>query len=346
MRRLKGKELLALLIFFSALMVGACFLIWKEKKESENLPSDLSENKSITFSVGKKETVDVMMVGDIMLDRGVEYMINKETKGDFRFPFLKIAEELNSADLLIGNLEGPISDKGKKVGSIYSFRMNPEAIKGLNYAGFDVLLLANNHAFDYGRAALEDTLKRLKEAGISYSGAGFDKNEAFSPLIKEVRGIKIAFLNYTNLGSNYWAAGEKSSGIAWISEDNIEEIKKYIEKAKEQSDFLIVFLHAGDEYKADPSSFQTVFARAAIDAGADLVVEHHPHVVQKSEEYENKKIFYSLGNFIFDQDFSKETMTGQILKLSLYNSSSTIRIKEILPLTVKLNEFFQPEIVK
>ncbi|TFG35311.1 MAG: CapA family protein, partial [Parcubacteria group bacterium] len=98
--------------------------------------------------------------------------------------------------------------------------------------------------------------------------------------------------------------------------------------------------------KKEPSTFQIAFAKAAIDAGADLVVEHHPHVVQKSEEYKNKYIFYSLGNFIFDQNFSKETMSGQILKISLYNSSSTIKIKEITPMEARLNEFFQPEIVK
>lgn len=344
MERLARKTLLLIFVLMSALSAGACLLIWQEKKEIKN--SDLSENKSIDFQSSKKETVDIIMVGDIMLNRGVEYMVNREGKGDFSFPFLKIADDLNSADILIGNLEGPVSDKGTNVGSIYSFRMNPEAISGLGYAGFNVLLLANNHAFDYGREALEDTMKRLKEAGMSYSGAGFDKNEAFSPLIKEVNGMKIAFLDYTNLGSNYWVAEEKSSGIAWLSESNIEEIKKDIEKAKEQADFLIVFLHAGDEYEKEPSTFQIAFARAAIDAGADLVVEHHPHVVQKSEEYKNKNIFYSLGNFIFDQNFSKETMSGQILKISLYNSSSTIKIKEITSLETKINEFFQPEIVK
>ncbi|MCX6760953.1 MAG: CapA family protein [Candidatus Nealsonbacteria bacterium] len=346
MERLNKRTLSALLIFFlSALMAGACFLIWQEKKEADNAPPNISENTSINFQNSRKETVDIIMVGDIMLNRGVEYMINKEGKGNFKFPFLRIADDMKAADLLIGNLEGPVSDKGEKVGSIYSFRMNPESINGLGYAGFNVLLLANNHAFDYGREALEDTLKRLKKAGMSYSGAGFDKNEAFSPLIKEIKGIKIGFLDYTNLGSNYWTAGEESSGIAWISENDIEEIKKDIEKAKQQADFLIVFLHAGDEYQAEPSSFQISFAKVAIDSGADLVVEHHPHVVQGSEEYKNKNIFYSLGNFIFDQGFSEETMSGQILKISLYNSSSTIRIKEITALNTKMNEFFQPEIV-
>jgi poly-gamma-glutamate capsule biosynthesis protein CapA/YwtB (metallophosphatase superfamily) len=347
MERLNKKILLSsLILFLAALAVVACFFIRQEKRETAVSLPDSSEIKSINFQSDKKETVDIMMVGDIMLDRGVEYMINKEGKGDFRFPFLKIAGDLNSADLLIGNLEGPVSDKGEKVGSIYSFRMNPEAINGLGYAGFNVLLLANNHAFDYGRQALEDTLKRLKEAGISYAGAGFDKNEAFSPLIKEVRGMKIAFLSYTNLGSNYWAAGEKSSGIAWISENNIEEVKKNIERAKQQTDFLIVFLHGGDEYQAEPNPFQVSFARAAIDSGADLVIEHHPHVVQKNEEYKEKKIFYSLGNFVFDQGFSDKTMNGQILKISLYNSSSTVRIKEITPMEIKINEFFQPEVVR
>lgn len=89
-----------------------------------------------------------MFLGDIMLDRGVEYMVRKEGKADFRWPFLKIADYLKEADILFGNLESPISDNGHKVGSIYSFRADPEAMDGLIYAGFDVVSLANNHIFD------------------------------------------------------------------------------------------------------------------------------------------------------------------------------------------------------
>jgi len=208
-----------------------------------------------------------------------------EGNGDYRFPFLKIADELQKADILFGNLEGPISDKGTKVGSIYSFRNDPKSIEGLTFAGFDVISLANNHVFDYGREALEDTFLRLKTAGIDYVGAGFNEKEAYSPIIKELNDTKIAFLAYTNLGPETWKAGEENSGIAWISENNLETIKRDIEKVKKESDILIVSLHSGEEYQKTPTQFQIEFSRAFIDAGADLVIGHHPHVVQKHGKY-------------------------------------------------------------
>lgn len=286
------------------------------------------------------------MTGDIMLDRGVKLKIKTEGKGDYKFPFLKIADYLKDADLLVGNLEGPISDKGTNVGSIYSFRMIPTTTQGLTYAGFDILSLANNHSFDYGRLALEDTLKRLKEAGINYIGAGFNDKEAFSPVIKEVKGIKIAFLSYTDLGTKFWRADASSSGIAWISQNDFEKVKKEIEEAKKNVDYLIVILHSGNEYETTTANkFQRDFAKMAIDSGADLFIGHHPHVVQPSEQYNNKWIFYSLGNFVFDQSFSTSTMEGEIVKVVFEKTDdSTSSIKEVLPIKIKINDSFQPEI--
>ena len=303
--------------------------------------------KSISYSSEiispEKKTISVVLVGDIMLNRGVEYMMKTEGNGDFRFPFSKIAKDLKKADILFGNLEGPISDKGIKVGSIYSFRAEPEAIEGLTFAGFNLISLANNHAFDYGREALEDCLAKLSKAGIDYVGAGFNEGEAYggrTPVIKEIEGTKIGFLAYTNLGPESWKASEKNSGIAWISEKDFEKIKKDIENAKSQADILIVSLHAGEEYAAEPTQFQIEFSKVAIDAGADLVIGHHPHVVQKSEKYKDKWIFYSLGNFVFDQSFSQETMRGKILEILIKDG----KINELIPKKIKLNNYFQPEI--
>ena len=251
-------------------------LVWFEKELENEAFFDSLRRQIISFSILEKinRKITILAVGDIMLDRGVEFKIENEGKGDYSFPFLKIAEELRRADFVFGNLEGPISDKGQKVGSIYSFRADPKAVEGLKYAGFDILSVANNHIFDYGREAMEDTFKRLKEAGIEYVGGGFDEKEAYSPLIKEINGTKIGFLAYTNLGPEAWEATEGKSGIAWIDEKNLEKIKKGIEAAKQKSDVLIVSLHSGEEYAANPTSFQTSFAYSAVDAGADLVVGH------------------------------------------------------------------------
>ena len=189
------KLFLAVLLFLFGIIVfiGSSFLIRPKIIEITPSPVQVSESSPSQTQLPENETITIILVGDIMLDRGVEYMVHKEGGGDFRFPFLKIAEELQKADIIFGNLEGPISDKGTKVGSIYSFRAEPEVIEGLTFAGFDILSVANNHAFDYGREALEDTLKRLNEAGINYIGAGMNEKEAFSPIIKETNGTKIAF---------------------------------------------------------------------------------------------------------------------------------------------------------
>jgi len=335
-------RLILIIIFGLILFVGSSFLIKPKVIEIVPLATQNSENFTSQAQLTENETITIILVGDIMLDRGVEYMIKTEGKGDFRFPFLKIADELQKADILFGNLEGPISDKGTKVGSIYSFRNDPKSIEGLTFAGFDVISLANNHVFDYGREALEDTLLRLKTAGIDYLGAGFNEKEAYSPIIKELNDTKIAFLAYTNLGPETWKAGEENSGIAWISENNLETIKRDIEKVKKESDILIVSLHSGEEYQKTPTQFQIEFSRAFIDAGADLVIGHHPHIIQPNEKYKDGWIFYSLGNFVFDQSFSEETMRGQILKVLIENG----KIKEVVPINIKINDFFQPEIIQ
>lgn len=277
-------------------------------------------------------TVKIILVGDMMFDRGVIYMMEKYGNNDFRFPFLKITEELNRADIVFGNLEGPISDKGAKVGSIYSFQNDLRAIDALGFAGFNVISLANNHAFDYGREALEDCMNRLSAAGIAYAGAGFSEAEAFSPAIREVAGIKIGFLAYTDLGPEAWRAKGEGSGIAWIDRVSFEATERQIQKAKQASDVLIVSLHAGEEYQEIPTQFQFDFNEMAMKAGADIVVHHHPHITQQG--------FYSLGNFIFDQGFSEETTKSKIIEITIQDK----KIKEILSKDIGLNDFFQPEI--
>jgi len=287
--------------------------------------------------------VTLFFVGDIMLDRGVELEIKKNGNSDFKFPFLKISKDLKEADILFGNLEGPISDKGQKVGSIYSFRMNPKSIEGLLFAGFDILSVANNHMFDYSRVAMEDTFSRLEKAGIDYVGGGFNETEAYAPKIMEVNGstgspqVKIAFLAFANLGSPYWEAQGERSGMALLDKDKLE---KSIKNAKNQADLIVVSMHFGDEYKASPTPEQKELARLAVDSGANLVIGHHPHVIQPVEKYQEGYIAYSLGNFIFDQNFSKETMEGLILKVFVENG----KIKEVVPVEFEINQNFQPEI--
>lgn len=274
----------------------------------------------------------IMAVGDIMLNRGVEHMIEKHGE-DFKFPFLLISTHFRKADILFGNLESVVSDKGTKVGSIYSFRAKPEAIKGLAF--FDVLSVANNHVFDYGREALEDSLKRLKEADIDYTGGGLNEKESRSGVIKEVEGTKIAFLGYTGSGLKNWQAEGSSSGINWLDKNMMGDIKKT------EADIVIVSMHFGEEYQLKQNEEQEYWAKKAIDSGADIVLGHHPHVVQPLEEYNGGWIAYSLGNFVFDQYFSEETMKGMLLEIVIKNKE----IKEIREKKISISEHYQPFLI-
>ena len=343
---IKQNLLIFILIVLLAAIFSSGFIIFEFQKFEKEI-SEISQTQVLISFNKPSPEITLIFIGDIMLDRGVEWAINKYGKKDWKFPFLKIADNLKEADILFGNLEGPISNKGIKVGSIYSFRTDPKVIEGLNYAGFDILSVANNHIFDYSWVAMEDSFKRLKEAGIDYVGGGFNENEAYSPVIKEIRdpssirgskSVKIAFLAYNNLGSKYWEATVERSGISWLTEERlVEDIKK----AKSKADIVIISMHFGEEYQTKANFFQKLLARAAIDAGADLIIGHHSHVVQEIEEYKGKYIAYSLGNFVFDQGFSKETMQGLLLKVIIKNG----KITEIIPINIKINKFFQPEIV-
>lgn len=297
-------------------------------------PSSLAEGSE---GGNLQKPITLMFVGDIMLSRSVGDKMKKEN--EWRWPFLKIAETTSQADVIFGNLEGPISDKGTNVGSIYSFRADPRVIEGLSFSGFDVLSVSNNHMLDWGREALEDTFKRLKSAGIGYSGGGMNEKEAHSALIKEVQlgdssKFKIAFLAYCSEGSQYWAATAERSGMAWLNE---QELKEDVMAAKKQADLVVVSMHSGEEYKTWPNSNQKFFSRLAIDSGADLVVGHHPHVLQPIEQYQNGYIAYSLGNFVFDQTFSPQTKESAILKAVVENG----KIQSVTQLKAEISNDFQ-----
>lgn len=307
-------------------------LIETPSQDTQGFPAS-SAGRLAALHIPKQQTpqeLTLLFVGDIMLDRGVEWKIKQDSPvgggGDWRWPFLKIADTLQSADLVFGNLESQISDKGTNVGSIYSFRADPASIEGLTYAGFDVLSVANNHSFDYTKKAFEDSFERLYQAGIV--------PVSDTLVIKEVEGVRIGFLAYSNF-----------SGPAKIDWDNLDEIIQNIGDAKSQVDILIVSLHAGEEYAKEPNEFQKTFAQSAIDAGTDLIIGHHPHVVQSlvphARDDELGWIAYSLGNFVFDQDFSEETMQGAILKVVLEDKI----IKEVALLPTKINSSFQVELV-
>ncbi|MBE0447725.1 MAG: CapA family protein [Actinobacteria bacterium] len=287
----------------------------------------------------RQDEVSLIVVGDIMPSRGVANRIRAHN--DFNYPFLATRDYLKTADIIFGNLESPITPGRKIQSKEMVFRTDPGFEGALKEAGFSVLSLANNHTPNFGSKGLRDTFQYLNQAGIRYIGAGKDDLEANSAVHIEVRGIRFAFLAYNDTDVVPQSYGAKGSypGTAFMG---IERMTKAVKDAKRKADFVIVSMHAGEEYVVEPNQSQIDFAHAAIDAGAELVVGHHPHVVQRVENYREKYIFYSLGNFIFDQMWSKETREGIIAK-AFFNRDGITKI-ELQPTLIE--DYAQPRILE
>jgi len=288
--------------------------------------------------------VTLTFLGDIMLDRGVRNSVIKNFNNDYSALFENL-ETLKKSDIAFANLEGVASDQGVDQGNLYSFRMDPGVIPALAGAGIDILSVANNHVGDWGDDAYADTLARLKENEILYTGGGMGEGEAEAPMIIEKYGMKIGYLGFSDVGPEWMKASADQPGLLLASNPRFDEI---IRKASAQVDYLIVSFHFGEEYQAEHNTRQEYLSHRAIDNGAKIVVGHHPHVMEDVEVYSPKDctqgscvgyIAYSLGNFIFDQAFSTETMQGMLLKIKLGRDGSMTAQKNI----VKLNNAFQPE---
>ncbi len=254
-----------------------------------------------------------LAVGDIMLSRNVAGTSLKA--GDPLLAYKSAAGLLGSTDFNFANLESPLSgsDRFNPTGSLV-FNAVPKLAAGLNQYNFKIVNLANNHALDQGEAGLKYTLDFLDKAGVKHEGTGANLDAAWTPAIVEDQGIKIAFIGASYSSVN--DGGQASNNFVARIEDLVR-LKKAVAAARGMSDFVVVSMHAGTEYTRTPNSGQTAFAHAAIDAGADIVIGAHPHWVQTIEQYNGKYIFYSLGNFIFDQMFSQDTREGLALKVTV-----------------------------
>lgn len=341
-RKITWPIIISVLILAIALWGGSYYLYSSKNVETENnQPQDKKE--FLDFVSQKKklpqisEKVSLIAVGDISYSRGVERIVKKEN--DINYPFLKIYDYLKSADLVFGNLETPITPGPEIPDFEMIFRSNPGTEQALKQAGFSILSLANNHTLNFGEKGLKDTLNYLENVGIKYVGAGQNEQEAYQPVYIEKKGIKFAFLAYTDtdIVPAFYEASSNNAGTAFM---RIEKMKKAVKEAKKKADFVIISMHAGIEYVNEPNKSQINFAHAAIDAGADLVIGHHPHVVQTLEKYKGKYIFYSLGNFVFDQPQMQETKEG--LAIKIYFDKNGIDKISFLP--VVMENLAQPRI--
>ena len=313
--KMRGKSQLFLSILFLVTVATLTFnyLSFLKKEIFETQDDEFNDLLIERNNLSQKsQEVSLIIVGDISFSRGVEEIIKRME--DINYPFLKVKDYIKNSDLAFGNLETPIIE-GEQIPNFQMiFRSNPGVENSLKEAGFSIVSLANNHTLDFGEKGLRDTIKYLREVDISYVGAGENEEEANRPVYVKKNGIRFAFLAYNDedvVPATREAVKERV-GTAFM---RIDKMTSAVKKAKEEADFVIVSMHSGIEYSDSPNKSQIDFSHSAIDAGADLVIGHHPHVVQPMEKYKNGYIFYSLGNFVFDQMWSEETREGVMAKI-------------------------------
>ncbi|HWZ34298.1 MAG TPA: CapA family protein [Bryobacteraceae bacterium] len=272
-----------------------------------------------------KET-RIVFGGDVMLSRFVGRLARE--RRDPALPMRDLAPYFAAADIAFVNLESPFSDRGRPVEKGMVFKAEPEMIGGLELAGIDVVSTANNHARDGGEYGIEFTLDWLEKHGIAAAGSGRSEEAAHSGVVLERNGLRFGFLAYTFDQSN----GNYTDFDERIAVLDVARMRRDVAAMRTRADVVIVSMHAGIEYAARPNQQQVAFAHAAIDAGARVVVGHHPHVVQPWERYGSGVIYYSLGNLVFDQFQRAETQRGALGQVDF--SGAAVARAALLPVTI------------
>jgi poly-gamma-glutamate synthesis protein (capsule biosynthesis protein) len=257
-----------------------------------------------------------MLTGDVMLGRTV--MTKSLDSGNPSYPFEKVSDELSKADIVFVNLENPIVSNCPRSFEGLIFCADPDMTEGLVTAGINIVNLANNHSRNYGENGLSETIEFLDKKEITATGLG-------ELVIKELKGVKYGFL-----------------GFDFISKTPKESDYELITESVGETDVLIVSVHWGAEYRREPAEIQRQWARKLVESGADVIVGHGSHWVQEVEYINEKPVYYSLGNFVFDQMWSEETRKGLIIKLTFRNGKL---IKEE-KLSTYMTSWAQPEFIQ
>ncbi len=243
----------------------------------------------------------LIFVGDVLLARNVEYLMQIKSH---EYPFTNLPDLFGSYNsAVIGNFESAILEKHIKTPSyITTFSVDKKFLPALKKSGFTHMSLANNHSFDYGSSTFNHTRQSLYQAGIEHFGHPY-QIDAVATLIIKTGSTRVGVVALNQIFYN----------------SNLDEVATVLATLASSTDYQIIYVHWGEEYMLKHNTKQEILARKLIDFGADAILGHHPHVVQDIDMYKNKPIFYSLGNFIFDQYFSVDVKQGLLLKLSFIN---------------------------
>lgn len=286
----------------------------------------------------KEDCATITGVGDVTLGYNFDVMFNSlsRSKGEeeaFQAPFNKVKHIFQESDISIANLEGTFTKYNNPRPKQFNFKGDPKYSRCLADGNIDIVNLANNHFMDFYSKGSENTIDALESAGIEYCGGG--RNSEDSKLLKiiERKGIKFGFVGYAQVGHSPCAT-QNDAGTNPYNQDVTEEIKKY----KENCDVLVVSIHEGVERASYPTQFQKTEARKVIDAGADIIFGHHPHVIQGVEKYNQGVIFYSLGNFVFGGNSYPSDRDSFIAQVEC--SKSGVESYNVIPVITHPEPFF------
>lgn len=244
----------------------------------------------------------ISMVGDMLFGRYVDEVV--VPNHGYQSLFQYVRPYLKQSDYITGNLDQPITEGENypKADKLMHISTSPEVAKVLKEEGFTTVNLANNHMKDFGKQGILDTLRAFQNENVGTVGAGYNLEDASAVSYQTIRGIKIATLGFSDILPKDFRALSNRSGVA-PADPNLFFYD--VAKAKKNADLVIVHMHWGKEYDSTYHPRQQDLGRSLIDAGADIVIGHHPHVLEPVEVYKHGVIFYSLGNFISDQGWSR-----------------------------------------
>lgn len=324
-------------------LLAACSTIGPVSRETTPaaLPAGVSppESQSATERSGTGVPIKVIAVGDIMLDGTARPVLGEN---GYDYPFAQVKRYFAGAQVVFGNLEGPLTERGApEQDKTYVFRSPPQKVsQALKDAGFNVVSLANNHTLDYGAEGLMQTMEALDAAGIAHAGAGATLSQARQPVIVQAGGKRIAILAYSlTLPESFYAQANKA-GTAFGHE---AVVRHDIAAARRQADIVLVSFHWGQEGKTALRDYQVQLGHAAIDAGAAAVIGHHPHILQAVEHYKDGVILYSLGNFTFGS-YSKDAKVSAVAELIF--EGDRVQTLRLQPINVdNFQVVFQPQVL-
>lgn len=285
--------------------------------EYEDIPQDepnMARDNIYAKETAEEDCVTITFAGDILFDPNYAIMATLQQRGGDISEGIDadLIEEMRSADIMMLNNEFPYSDRGTPIeDKAFTFRAPTSYVSYLEDLGVDIVALANNHAYDYGEEAFLDTLQTLQDADIPYVGAGVNEEEASAPVYFTIHNMKIAFLAATQIerleNPDTKGATETTPGVfrCWDPAKLLETVTE----TKENCDFLIVYVHWGTENQEETDWAQDKQALQLVEAGADLIIGDHPHILQKIDIIEGVPVIYSLGNFWFN---SRTIATGMV----------------------------------